>query len=110
MHHDDERRQRRPAGGARAAQRAGRRHLAPGAAWAPAPRAVSNRMSGSAGTQTEPRTLAPPERRVASVVANEELGAYRLIAAEDSDGPADPRPGQFYMLASADRWGGEDGR
>jgi dihydroorotate dehydrogenase electron transfer subunit len=54
----------------------------------------------------EPRTLAPPERRLATVTGNETLGAYRLIAAEDRDGPGDPRPGQFYMLTAADRWGG----
>jgi NAD(P)H-flavin reductase len=68
-------------------------------------------MSHPAGTQAESRTLAPPKRRVAPVVANIELGAYRLIAAEDSEGPTDPCPGQFYMLAAAERWGGgEDGR
>jgi dihydroorotate dehydrogenase electron transfer subunit len=57
-------------------------------------------------TEAEPRTLAPPERRLATVVANRSLGAYRLIAARDGSGPPDPRPGQFYMLAAADRWGG----
>ena len=67
-------------------------------------------MSGPAGTQAEPRTLAPPARRVARVVDNSELGAYRLIAAEDREGPPDPRPGQFYMLAAAERWGGAEGR
>jgi dihydroorotate dehydrogenase electron transfer subunit len=59
-----------------------------------------------AAARAEPRTLAPPERRRAVVVANEALGAYRLIAADDRDGPPDPRPGQFYMLAAAERWGG----
>jgi NAD(P)H-flavin reductase len=57
----------------------------------------------------EPRTLAPPERRVAPVLANEALGAYRLLRAHDADGPPDPRPGQFYMLAAAERWGGGPG-
>jgi NAD(P)H-flavin reductase len=57
-------------------------------------------------TKAEPRTLAPPERRLATVVANRSLGAYRLITATDAAGPADPRPGQFYMLAAAERWGG----
>ena len=56
--------------------------------------------------EAEPRTLAPPERRVADVIANESLGAYRLIRARDAGGPPDPRPGQFYMLAAAARWGG----
>jgi dihydroorotate dehydrogenase electron transfer subunit len=54
------------------------------------------------------RTLAPPERRVAAVSGVERLGAYRLISAEDSSGPRDPRPGQFYMLASERGWGGEE--
>jgi dihydroorotate dehydrogenase electron transfer subunit len=59
-------------------------------------------------TATEPRvrTLAPPERRTATVTANEPVGAYRLIAARDSGGPVDPQPGQFYMLAAEERWGG----
>ncbi len=37
------------------------------------------------------------------------LGAYDLISARDLAGPADPRPGQFYMLAAGDRWGGGSG-
>ena len=59
---------------------------------------------------SEPRTLAPLGRRVAEVTANRELGAYRLVSAHDAAGPRDPRPGQFYMLAAEDRWGGEGGR
>ena len=55
---------------------------------------------------SEPRTLAPPERRVASVSGVERLGAYDLITALDRFGPTDPRPGQFYMLAAAAGWGG----
>jgi NAD(P)H-flavin reductase len=54
----------------------------------------------------EPRTLAPPERRTARVVGVERLGAYCVITALDEHGPADPRPGQFYMLASEGGWGG----
>jgi NAD(P)H-flavin reductase len=54
----------------------------------------------------EPRTLAPPERRIAEVVHVERVGAYDLIVARDPIGPADPRPGQFYMLAAGERWGG----
>jgi dihydroorotate dehydrogenase electron transfer subunit len=57
----------------------------------------------------EPRTLAPPERRVARIAANEALGAYRLLSALDADGPADPQPGQFYMLAAEAGWGGGAG-
>jgi NAD(P)H-flavin reductase len=55
---------------------------------------------------SEPRTLAPPERRVATVSGAERLGAYDLITALDRYGPTDPRPGQFYMLAAATEWGG----
>jgi dihydroorotate dehydrogenase electron transfer subunit len=40
------------------------------------------------------------------VTAVERLGAYSLITALDDAGPPDPRPGQFYMLAAASRWGG----
>jgi dihydroorotate dehydrogenase electron transfer subunit len=57
----------------------------------------------------EPRTLAPFGRRVAKVVANEPVGAYRLFSAQDADGPADPRPGQFYMLAAESGWGAGEG-
>jgi NAD(P)H-flavin reductase len=55
---------------------------------------------------TEPRTLAPPARRTARVTAVERLGAYHLIRAHDAEGPADPQPGQFYMLSTDERWGG----
>jgi dihydroorotate dehydrogenase electron transfer subunit len=58
---------------------------------------------------SEPRTLAPPERRVAVVSGVERLGAYHFITAHDSSGPVEPRPGQFYMLASVDCWGGQAG-
>jgi dihydroorotate dehydrogenase electron transfer subunit len=55
------------------------------------------------------RTLAPPSRRTAELIANEQVGAYRLLRAADREGPADPRPGQFYMLAAESEWGGGDG-
>jgi dihydroorotate dehydrogenase electron transfer subunit len=58
---------------------------------------------------SEPRTLAPPERRVAIVSGVERLGAYHLVTAHDASGPRDPRPGQFYMLAADDCWGGGGG-
>lgn len=60
----------------------------------------------TAEASAQPRTLAPPERRVAPVAANERVGAYSLITVLDSDGPAHPQPGQFYMLAAAEGWGG----
>jgi NAD(P)H-flavin reductase len=58
---------------------------------------------------SEPRTLAPPGRRVAVVSGVERLGAYHFITAHDSSGPVDPRPGQFYMLAAEAGWGGGGG-
>jgi NAD(P)H-flavin reductase len=56
------------------------------------------------------RTLAPLGRRLADVTARRELGAYFMLSVADEDGPR-PQPGQFYMLAAAERWGGgEDER
>lgn len=56
------------------------------------------------------RTVTPFGRRALEVVEVREVGAYRLLAAADPDGPA-PRPGQFYMLAAAKGWGaGRDER
>ena len=51
------------------------------------------------------RTLAPFGRRLARIAAVDRIGAYVLLWAEDADGPVDPRPGQFYMLASEAAWG-----
>jgi dihydroorotate dehydrogenase electron transfer subunit len=51
------------------------------------------------------RTLAPFGRRAMTVEARHELGAYVVLEAPDPAGPP-PRPGQFYMLAAAERWGG----
>jgi NAD(P)H-flavin reductase len=51
------------------------------------------------------RTLAPIGRRLTTLVEYRRVGAYDILAVEDSDGPA-PDPGQFYMLAAAERWGG----
>lgn len=56
-----------------------------------------------------PRALAPLQRRLLSVTANEALGAYRVLKASDPGPP--PAAGQFAMLAAAERWGGgEDER
>jgi dihydroorotate dehydrogenase electron transfer subunit len=71
-----------------------------------APRSRGRTTPADGGARTEPRTLAPPERRTAHVTAVERLGAYWLITALDAVGPPDPRPGQFFMLAAAERWGG----
>ena len=61
------------------------------------------------GALAEARTLAPFGRRRAQVAAVEDQGAYRIVWARDADGPNDPRPGQFYMLAAAASWGGGEG-
>ena len=50
------------------------------------------------------RPLAPLGRRRVRVTAADDVGAYRVLAAEDPDGPV-PAPGQFYMLAAAAGWG-----
>jgi dihydroorotate dehydrogenase electron transfer subunit len=49
--------------------------------------------------------LAPFGRRRLPVVARREYGAYVVISVADPHGPA-PDPGQFAMLAAAERWGG----
>jgi dihydroorotate dehydrogenase electron transfer subunit len=51
---------------------------------------------------------APFGRRAATIVARETHGAYVVLRARDPAGPA-PRAGQFYMLATAERWGGGEG-
>ena len=53
------------------------------------------------------RTLAPVGRRLAEVTEHRRVGAYDVVTCDDPDGPA-PDPGQFYMLAAAERWGGEE--
>jgi NAD(P)H-flavin reductase len=54
-------------------------------------------------------STAPFGRRAAQVVAVEDLGAYRVLHVEDPEASA-PGPGQFFMLAAVERWGGEGGR
>jgi len=51
---------------------------------------------------------APFGCRAATIVARETHGAYVVLRAHDPAGPM-PRPGQFYMLRAAERWGGGDG-
>jgi dihydroorotate dehydrogenase electron transfer subunit len=53
------------------------------------------------------RTLAPVGRRLAEITGHLRYGAYDVISCDDPDGPA-PDPGQFYMLAAAEGWGGEE--
>jgi NAD(P)H-flavin reductase len=56
------------------------------------------------------RVQAPFGRRRVTVSGARDVGAYRVLDAGDPDGPQ-PWPGQFYMLAAAERWGaGEDER
>jgi dihydroorotate dehydrogenase electron transfer subunit len=53
---------------------------------------------------------APFGRRLLAVTGMDELGSYRVLRVADPDGP-EPEPGQFAMLAAAERWGGgEDER
>jgi dihydroorotate dehydrogenase electron transfer subunit len=47
-------------------------------------------------------------RRACTVVGRETHGPYFVVDVHDPDGAA-PQPGQFYMLAAVDRWGGGDG-
>ncbi|MFI4989458.1 MAG: dihydroorotate dehydrogenase electron transfer subunit [Solirubrobacterales bacterium] len=48
---------------------------------------------------------APLERRLLTVLGVEQLGAYRVLRVADVETP-EPRPGQFAMIAAAERWGG----
>jgi len=59
----------------------------------------------SAAPEAERRTLAPFGRRSLAVAERRTLGAYVVLAVSDPSGPS-PRPGQFYMLAAVERWGG----
>jgi len=54
------------------------------------------------------RTLAPFGRRLAPVRTREQHGSYVVLRCADVEGPL-PQPGQFYMLATATRWGGGEG-
>lgn len=56
------------------------------------------------------RVQAPFGRRRVALTGADDVGAYRVLHVADLDGPQ-PWPGQFYMLAAAERWGaGEDDR
>ena len=57
-------------------------------------------MSNVAG-----RVQAPFGAREVAVCETAEVGPYRVFSCSDAAGP-EPQPGQFYMLASAKRWGG----
>ena len=60
----------------------------------------------SAAPRAEPRSLAPLGRRAVTVTDNAALGAYRLITVSEAPAVSVPQPGQFYMLSSAEGWGG----
>ncbi len=47
----------------------------------------------------------PLGRRRVDVVDCGVTGAYTVLTVADPDGPR-PAPGQFYMLAAVERWGG----
>ncbi|HEY0319261.1 MAG TPA: dihydroorotate dehydrogenase electron transfer subunit [Solirubrobacterales bacterium] len=53
--------------------------------------------------------IAPFGRRLCEVSDSRPSGGYRVFSLVDREGP-EPEPGQFYMLATAGRWGGEGGR
>jgi dihydroorotate dehydrogenase electron transfer subunit len=55
------------------------------------------------------RTLAPLGRRLAEIREYRRVGSYDILVCDDPDGP-EPDPGQFYMLAAAEGWGGDGGR
>jgi len=57
---------------------------------------------------SEDRPLAPFGRRAATITERDRYGGYVVLTCQDQDGPL-PRAGQFYMLASAERWGGGEG-
>ena len=103
VHHHDVGRQRRAARDPRKPQRRHRGDVAPGAARsrrrsrfvrAPEPRPRGRGRGAAALRLTEPRTLAPPERRTAHVTSVQALGAYVVIRALDAAGPrgASARP------------------
>jgi dihydroorotate dehydrogenase electron transfer subunit len=72
---------------------------------------VSPRAAAAARARTgeDGRVLASFGRRLAAVTRNVASGGYRIFTARDREGPA-PRAGQFYMLASAERWASREER
>ncbi|HVQ58419.1 MAG TPA: dihydroorotate dehydrogenase electron transfer subunit [Solirubrobacterales bacterium] len=52
---------------------------------------------------------APFGRRACTVSQSRDSGGYRVFSLLDGEGP-EPLPGQFYMLATADRWAERGGR
>lgn len=56
-----------------------------------------------------PAPRAPFGRRRCAVTANRGSGGYRVFSLLDREGP-EPAAGQFYMLATAERWTARGGR
>ena len=56
------------------------------------------------GSRAPDRVLAPLGRRRVEIARTTRHGAYVVLTARDPEGPI-PAPGQFYMLAAAERWG-----
>jgi NAD(P)H-flavin reductase len=56
-------------------------------------------------TTGDDRVLAPLGVRQVPITAHDRLGAYHVLRCADERGPR-PQAGQFYMLATARRWGG----
>ena len=52
-------------------------------------------------------TAAPFGRRRSALLARRTVGAYTILTVGDDQARA--QPGQFYMLAASERWGGGDG-
>src|SRR4051794_12268426 len=67
------------------------------------PRTAGSKPRSDAGV------VAPLGRRTCEIVENRPTGGYRIFSALDEAGP-EPRAGQFYMLAAAERWGTRSGR
>ena len=60
---------------------------------------------GSRGRCREPARSRRSAGALCPVVAHARYGAYDVISVLDAEGPP-PEPGQFYMLAAGERWGG----
>jgi dihydroorotate dehydrogenase electron transfer subunit len=95
-----------------AAERRGRSSAAADGGSSPAARGGGSSAATGGGSSVSvrggssaDRTLAPFGRRRLPVVGRRECGAYVVTSVLAADGPA-PDPGQFVMLAAAERWGG----
>jgi dihydroorotate dehydrogenase electron transfer subunit len=83
----------------------GERRIERGPEWGGGPGRLDSRRGASKRPASSDRTLAPFGRRRLAVVGRREYGAYVVLSVADPDAPA-PDPGQFFMLAAVERWGG----